>query len=106
MAAITVAQPGSARNGTNPDVPETPGLEVVNPISGASSSVTIPTNNSTEVDPLVQLTAPGAKKADKPGKDDNFRGVTEFGGAVYVTKGSGSNGIDTVYMTNQLPTLA
>ena len=35
--------------------------------------------------------------ADKTGKDDNFRGMTVFNGTLYVTKGSGSNGINTVY---------
>ena len=96
---------GSANNGTNPDVTETTGLEAVTPIDGASSSVAIPANNSAEVDPLLQFTFPG-KKPDKPGKDDNFRGVTEFGGALYFTKGSGSNGVQTVYTVNTLPTVA
>jgi hypothetical protein len=32
--------------------------------------------------------------------------VTEFGGALYFTKGSGSNGMDTVYTVNGLPTVA
>jgi hypothetical protein len=36
-------------------------------------------------------------KADKNGKDDNFRGLTIFNNVVYFTKGSGSNGVDTVY---------
>ncbi len=36
-------------------------------------------------------------KADKVGKDDNFRGLTIFNNVVYLTKGSGSNGVDTVY---------
>jgi len=35
--------------------------------------------------------------ADKVGKDTNFRGLTIFGGVVYTTKGSGGNGINTVY---------
>jgi hypothetical protein len=67
--------------------------------------VAIPTGNSAEVDPLLQYTFV-AGKPDKPGKDDNFRGVTEFGGALYFTKGSGSNGVDTVYTVASLPTLA
>jgi hypothetical protein len=33
----------------------------------------------------------------KPAKDNNFRGETVFNNTLYVTKGSGSNGIDTVY---------
>jgi len=36
-------------------------------------------------------------KADKVGKDDNFRGITVFNNVVYVTKGSGGNGVNTVY---------
>jgi hypothetical protein len=94
-----------ASNGTNPDVTETTGLEVVTPILGDSVTVAIPTGNSAEVDPLLQYTFV-AGKPDKPGKDDNFRGVTEFGGALYFTKGSGSNGVDTVYTVASLPTLA
>ena len=35
--------------------------------------------------------------ADKTAKDNNFRGETVFNNTLYVSKGSGSNGIDTVY---------
>ena len=35
--------------------------------------------------------------SDKIGKDDNFRGLTIHDNVVYFTKGSGSNGVDTVY---------
>lgn len=94
-----------ASNGTNPDVTETTGLEVVQPINAPTPNVAIPANNSAEVDPLMQFTFV-VGKPDKPGKDNNYRGVTEFGGALYFTKGSGSNGIDTVYTVNSLPTLA
>jgi hypothetical protein len=44
---------------------------------------------------------------DKAGKDDNFRGVTIFDNTLYVSKGSGGNGINTVYQvgaTGVLPT--
>jgi hypothetical protein len=91
-------------NGTNPDVTETTGLEVVTPIDGSSSNGSIPANNSAQVDPLIQYQF-GTKK-DKAGKDNNYRGVTEYGGALYFTKGSGSNGIDTVYTVSSLPTVA
>ena len=53
-------------------------------------------------------TATGAA-ADKTGKDDNFRGETLFNNTLYVTKGSGSNGVNTVYQVGtagQLPTAA
>jgi hypothetical protein len=43
--------------------------------------------------------------ADKSGKDDNFRGSTVFGNTLYVTKGSGGNGIDTVYQVGTAGTL-
>ena len=36
-------------------------------------------------------------KADKIGKDTNFRGLTIFNNVVYFTKGSGGNGVNTVY---------
>jgi hypothetical protein len=39
-------------------------------------------------------------KADKIGKDDNFRGLTIFNNVVYFTKDSGSNGVDTVYFVD------
>ena len=92
-------------NGTNPDVTETTGLEVVTPINAGTSNVAIPAGNSSEVDPLIQYTF-GTAKPDKPGKDNNYRGVTEFGGALYFTKGSGSNGMQTVYTVSSLPTVA
>lgn len=40
--------------------------------------------------------------ADTTGKDDNFRGLTAYGGNLYVSKGSGSNGVDTVYQVSGL----
>jgi hypothetical protein len=85
-------------------VTETTGLEVVKPIDAPWPNVTIPTGNSAEADPLLQYKF--TSKPDKPGKDTNFRGVTEYGGALYFTKGSGSNGMDTVYTVNGLPTVA
>ena len=36
-------------------------------------------------------------KPDKIGKDDNFRGMTVFNNVLYYTKGSGGNGVNTVY---------
>ncbi len=37
---------------------------------------------------------------DKAGKDTNFRGLTVYNNVVYYTKGSGSNGINTVYFVD------
>jgi hypothetical protein len=39
-------------------------------------------------------------KADKVGKDDNFRGLTIYNNVLYYTKGSGGNGVNTVYFVD------
>src|SRR4029077_6812091 len=54
-----------------------------------------------------EVTQVGYSKADKAGKDNNFRGLTIFNNTMYVTKGSGGNGINTVYQVGNagvLPT--
>jgi hypothetical protein len=48
---------------------------------------------------ITQLGEP----VDKIGKDTNFRGLTIFNNVVYYTKGSGGNGVNTVYWVD--PTL-
>lgn len=56
---------------------------------------------------VTQYGSPPFSK-DKSGKDDNFRGEKIFNNTLYVTKGSGGNGIDTVFQvgaTGVLPTL-
>jgi hypothetical protein len=87
---------------TNPDVTQTTGLEVVDPLLWPTYNYgTIPTGNSQQVDPQY-----ASVSGQKAGKDSNFRGITEYNGALYFTKGSGSNGIDTVYtVTPNLPNL-
>ena len=45
------------------------------------------------IDPATGLPYP----PDKAGKDNNFRGLTIFSNTMFVTKGSGGNGINTVY---------
>ena len=50
-------------------------------------------------DASFSVTLLGAK-ADKIGKDDNFRGMTVFHNVLYYTKGSGSNGVNTVYFVD------
>jgi hypothetical protein len=46
---------------------------------------------------VSELGANPVKLKDKVGKDDNFRGLTIHDQVLYFTKGSGSNGINTVY---------
>ena len=43
--------------------------------------------------------------ADKIGKDTNFRGLTIFGNVLYYTKGSGGNGVNTVYFVDTTGTV-
>jgi hypothetical protein len=42
--------------------------------------------------------------ADKVGKDDNFRGMTLYNNVLYLSKGSGSNGVNTVYFVDSMGT--
>ena len=52
-----------------------------------------------------EITQVGYAKADKAGKDNNFRGLTIFNNTMYVTKGSGGNGINTVYQVGDAGSL-
>ncbi len=87
---------GNAGNGSNPQ-PE--GV-----VLGAGAQL-IPTLKAPEDAQDPGLPTPVASfsvtelgdKADKIGKDDNFRGMTVFNNVLYYTKGSGSNGVNTVY---------
>jgi hypothetical protein len=74
-------------------------------IEGAGAQIMTPSKL-----PLAQQMDPGAPTPvgsflvselgiplDKVGKDTNFRGLTVFNNVIYMTKGSGSNGVNTVY---------
>jgi len=87
---------GNAGNGGNP--------QPVGVIAGAGAQILTPSH----LPPFRQR--PGAPTpvggfsvtqlgypADKVGKDTNFRGLTIFDNVVYLSKGSGGNGINTVY---------
>ena len=50
--------------------------------------------------------APSFYAPGKTGKDDNFRGMTVFNNTLYVSKGSGSNGVNTVYQVDTAGALA
>ena len=90
---------GNAGNGSNPQpngVILGAGAQFIDP-STAPESYQTPTTPT----PLgsFSVTLLG-DKADKVGKDDNFRGLTIFNNVVYFTKGSGSNGVNTVYFVD------
>jgi len=82
----------------------------VNLITSTGAELLIP-NQTPPVPPNVnkigdfEVTQVGFSKADKPGKDNNFRGLTIFNNTLFVTKGSGGNGINTVYRVGTAGTL-
>jgi uncharacterized protein (TIGR03437 family) len=98
---------GNNGAGTPANVIATVGAEIATP---GQAATTVP--QEIGIFSITQVTNPATGMpyaADKLGKDNNFRGLTIFNNTLYVTKGSGSNGIDTVYQVGNagtLPTLA
>ncbi len=97
---------GNAGNGGKP--------QPVGVITGAGAQISTPSNLplSSQLDPgaptpvgSFSITEVG-DAADKVGKDTNFRGLTVFNNVVYLTKGSGGNGINTVYFIDTSGTAA
>ena len=90
---------GNAGNGANPQpngVVLGAGTQFIEP-SNAPESFQTPVAPT----PLASFSVTElGDKADKIGKDDNFRGLTIFNNVVYFTKGSGSNGVNTVYFVD------
>ncbi len=90
---------GNAGNGGNPQpngIIVGAGAQFIDPTSAPEISQ-IPSTPT----PLggFNITELGLK-ADKIGKDTNFRGLTIFNDVVYFTKGSGGNGVNTVYFVD------
>lgn len=90
---------GNAGNGGNPQpdgIILGAGTQIITP-AGAPESAQDPGTPT----PLASfsVTELGAN-ADKIGKDDNFRGLAIFDNVIYLTKGSGSNGVNTVYFVD------
>jgi hypothetical protein len=89
---------GNAGNGSNPQpngVVLGAGAQALAPSIGPEAFQSPGTPTPVASFNITQL--PVNTKADKIGKDDNFRGLTIYNNVVYYTKGSGSNGINTVY---------
>jgi hypothetical protein len=79
------------------------GVDLVN----ATGAETLVPGGTPPVPPNVGMIGRLLFGTDKPGKDTNFRGMTIFNNTLYITKGSGGNGINTVYQvgtTGTLPT--
>jgi hypothetical protein len=91
---------GNAGNGADP---QPPGI-----IIGAGAQILTPTHlpesDQTPGQPTpvgsFNITQIPGNKPDKVGKDTNFRGMTIAGNVLYYTKGSGGNGINTVYFVD------
>ena len=85
-------------------LPITPiGIDLIN----ATGAELLVPGQAPPVPPNVDMIGRFLIAGDKPGKDTNFRGLTVFDNTLYITKGSGSNGINTVYQvgsTGVLPT--
>ena len=93
---------GNAGNGANPQpagIILGAGTQFLFP---GQSPAQLPTPlGSFSITQLLDPSNPGHfYAADKVGKDTNFRGLTTFGQVVYVSKGSGGNGINTVYFVD------
>jgi hypothetical protein len=87
---------GNAGNGANPqplNVDLGAGAQLIDASNEAESEQNPPLPSPLGSFSVTQLGDP----ADKIGKDDNFRGLTVYNNVVYVTKGSGSNGVNTVF---------
>ena len=87
---------GNAGNGSNPqplNVDLGAGAQLIDLSNEPENEQTPPLPSPLGSFSVTQLGDP----ADKIGKDDNFRGLTVYNNVVYTTKGSGSNGVNTVY---------
>jgi hypothetical protein len=95
----TIFATGNAGNGASPEPPAV--------IDGAGSQILTPAHEPEAAQNPGTPTPFGnfniaelGDPADKSGKDNNYRGLAVYDGVVYFTKGSGSNGVDTVYFAD------
>ncbi len=97
--ANVIYMAGNAGNGANPQpdgVVLGAGAQIFTPSRLPESQQTPGTPTPVASFSVTELGA----KADKIGKDDNFRGMTVFNNVLYYTKGSGGNGVNTVYFVD------
>jgi hypothetical protein len=93
---------GNAGDGGNPEpvgVVDGAGVQIITPANASEASQT--PGQPTPVASFSVAQLPGVPAGtDKVGKDDNFRGMTLYNNVLYVTKGSGGNGVNTVYFVD------
>ncbi len=91
---------GNAGNGGNPQ----PAGILLGAGAQGFAEATVPLVGQTPLNPPTPVASFNITELglahDKIGKDDNFRGMTIFKDVLYYTKGSGGNGIDTVYFVD------
>jgi hypothetical protein len=98
-AANVIYTAGNAGNGSNPQpngIIVAAGAQILTPSNLPETFQTPGAPTPVGSFNITQL----GDKSDKIGKDTNFRGLTIFDNVVYYTKGSGSNGINTVYFVD------
>ena len=96
---------GNAGNGNGSSlITGANGIQLITPGSNAPSTPSAtPGTNAIGAFNITQL----CYTADKTAKDSNYRGLTVFNNTLYATKGSGGNGINTIYQigtAGSLPT--
>jgi len=104
LGANLIYMAGNAGNGANPQptgIVLGAGAQILTPeieaIAAQSPGLPTPVGSFN----ITQL----GDTADKIGKDTNFRGLTIFNGVLYYTKGSGGNGVNTVYFVDPTGTV-
>jgi hypothetical protein len=90
---------GNAGNGANP--------EPAGVVTGAGAQLITPANKPESAQNPGQPTPLGSfniiklgDAPDKSAKDNNYRGLTVYNNVVYYSKGSGSNGVNTIYFVD------
>ncbi len=100
LGANLVYMAGNAGNGTQTPQPVgviiSTGAQMLTPEVKAEAAQNPGTPTAVGSFNIAQL----GDKLDKIGKDTNFRGLTIFNNVLYYTKGSGGNGINTVYFVD------
>ena len=97
--ASVIYAAGNAGNGS--------GTQPVNVIAGAGAQILTPSTEPEDEQSPGTPTPVGSFSItqlgytpDKIGKDDNFRGMMIFNNVLHYTKGSGGNGVNTVYFVD------
>jgi len=99
LGANLIYTSGNAGNGGNPQpdgIIVGAGAQIINPEIKALVAQQPGTPTPVASFNITQL----SDAADKIGKDTNFRGLTIFDNVLYYTKGSGGNGVNTVYFVD------